>query len=89
MFSCEYCEISKNTFFTEYLWTTASKDKEKVLGLNTWCRGTGDTNISILFLFWINISVRLFKPSIGIYQSYHTKILCKLMDIKYSQAVEI
>ena len=23
-FSCEFCEISKNTFFTEYLWTTAS-----------------------------------------------------------------
>ena len=24
MFSCEFCEISKNTFFTEYLRTTAS-----------------------------------------------------------------
>ena len=23
--SCEFCEISKNTFFTEHLWTTASK----------------------------------------------------------------
>ena len=23
-FSCEFCEISKNTFFTEQLWTTAS-----------------------------------------------------------------
>ena len=23
-FSCEFCEISKNTFFTEYLRTTAS-----------------------------------------------------------------
>ena len=22
--SCEYCEISKNTFFTEHLWATAS-----------------------------------------------------------------
>ena len=22
--SCEFCEISKNTFFTEHLWTTAS-----------------------------------------------------------------
>ena len=21
MFSCEFCEISKNTFFTEHLWT--------------------------------------------------------------------
>ena len=24
MFSCEFCEISKNTFFTEHFWTTAS-----------------------------------------------------------------
>ena len=23
-FSCEFCDISKNTFFTEHLWTTAS-----------------------------------------------------------------
>ena len=23
--SCEFCEISKNTFFTEHLWATASK----------------------------------------------------------------
>ena len=25
MFSCEFCEISKNTFFTEHLWATASE----------------------------------------------------------------
>ena len=24
-FSCEFCEISKSTFFTEHIWTTASK----------------------------------------------------------------
>ena len=24
VFSCGFCEISKNTFFTEHLWTTAS-----------------------------------------------------------------
>ena len=24
MFSCEFCEISKNTFFTEHVWTIAS-----------------------------------------------------------------
>ena len=24
-FSCEFCEISKNTFFIEHLWTTASQ----------------------------------------------------------------
>ena len=27
MFSCEFCEISKSTFFTEHLWTTASPSK--------------------------------------------------------------
>ena len=25
MFSCEFCKIAKNTFFTEHLWATASK----------------------------------------------------------------
>ena len=25
VFSSEFCEISKNTFFTEHLWTTASR----------------------------------------------------------------
>ena len=29
VFSCEFCEISKNTFFTESLRTTASEDKNK------------------------------------------------------------
>ena len=24
VFSCEFCEISKTTIFTEHLWTTAS-----------------------------------------------------------------
>ena len=24
VFSCEFCEISKNIFLTEHLWTTAS-----------------------------------------------------------------
>ena len=24
VFSCEFCEIPKNTFFTEHLWATAS-----------------------------------------------------------------
>ena len=25
VFSCEFCEIFKNTFFTEHVWTTASR----------------------------------------------------------------
>ena len=30
MFSCEFCEIPKNTFFTEHIWTTASEIIQKV-----------------------------------------------------------
>ena len=26
VFSCEFCEIFKNTFFTEHLWATASEE---------------------------------------------------------------
>ena len=26
VFSCEFCEISKNTFFAEHLWKTASEE---------------------------------------------------------------
>ena len=31
VFSCELCEISKNTFSTEHLRMTASVDSEKIL----------------------------------------------------------
>ena len=27
VFSCKFCEISKNTLFTEYLWTTAYRER--------------------------------------------------------------
>ena len=30
MLSCEFCEIPKNTFFTEHIWTTASEIIQKV-----------------------------------------------------------
>ena len=29
VFSCEFCEISKNTFFTEHIWATASVFKSQ------------------------------------------------------------
>ena len=36
VFSCEFYEISKNTFFTEHLWATASGAyKDKRIFLNT------------------------------------------------------
>ena len=34
VFSCEFCEISKNTFFTEDFWATASIFCEVSLGCN-------------------------------------------------------
>ena len=30
VFSCKFCEISKNTFFTGHLWTTASEHTHKL-----------------------------------------------------------
>ena len=30
VFSCEFCEISQKTFFTEHLWVTASERKSEV-----------------------------------------------------------
>ena len=33
MFSCDFFEISKNTFFTVHLWTTASTKGEKMYRL--------------------------------------------------------
>ena len=29
VFSCEFCKLFKNNFFTEYIWTTASKALEE------------------------------------------------------------
>ena len=31
VFSCEFWEISKNTFFTEHLWATASEGQQNKL----------------------------------------------------------
>ena len=32
VFSCEFCEISKNTFLTEHLWAAASEDVKHAQG---------------------------------------------------------
>ena len=34
VFFCDFCEISKNTFFTEHLWTTASGYRIMVTVIN-------------------------------------------------------
>ena len=37
VFSCEFCEIFKNTFFTEHLWTTASGNRSLNYAGWGWC----------------------------------------------------
>ena len=39
MFSSEFCEISKNTFFTEHLWETAS-----LLSFNNLWKAAAESN---------------------------------------------
>ena len=38
--SCEFCEISKNTFFTEHLWATASGNLKQTLSLDYPCNAS-------------------------------------------------
>ena len=34
VFSCEFCEVSKNTLFTEHLWATTSASKDVAISEN-------------------------------------------------------
>ena len=36
VFSCEFCGISKNTFFTEHLWATAFEDAGHIIRVPSW-----------------------------------------------------
>ena len=50
VFSCEFCEISTNTFFTEHLWAIASeKLLSNVLLFSCWT----DNNVYSWFYFQI------------------------------------
>ena len=87
MFSCEFCEISKNTFFTEHLWATASKQVTVPLqclqtakSLISSCRRTGET---ILSNYWqnpkITATVHYFHyNSHHHYHYYHFHYHCKM-----------
>ena len=52
VFSLDFCEISKNTFFTEYLWTTTPKN---IHGLTENNQGVG--HISIFVVSALKMSV--------------------------------
>ena len=40
MFSCEFCEISKNIFFTEHLWWLLLSEKTRILAYFTQCENS-------------------------------------------------
>ena len=68
MFSCEFCEISKNTFFTEHLWTTASSPLGKDFQLNI-LLATAQLDICKLLKFKQKSLFMIFKGGIqGPYQ---------------------
>ena len=64
VFSCEFCEISKNTFFTEHLWMNAYVSWDLVLIrediVDTW-------------VFFFSYSVGLFNVSSVVYISQNNR----------------
>ena len=63
MFFCEFCKISKNTFFTEHFWETASvfifskKRRNEfwcIVGLTTSLRWKDSTFLDLLFLLLLS-----------------------------------
>ena len=45
VFSCEFCEISKHAFFTEYVWATASKQ-------NCFLQIIAKTNLWVIYIYF-------------------------------------
>ena len=61
VFPCEFCEISKNTFFTEHLWATASVCCKfspflKLLSPSKWEKGNGNIKYQ-----WVQSAVEMVK----------------------------
>ena len=52
MFSCEFCEISKSTFFTEHLWTTAPSCSHNSLWLNVHCPTAALLSLVVQLLYF-------------------------------------
>ena len=73
VFSCEFCEISKNTFFTEHLWATASDH-----ALNNF-----PTKLSSRTLLTNEVDSNIEKKCS--LQSHHRTIL---KNVYYSQVLE-
>ena len=54
VFSCEFCEIFKNTFFTKHLWMAASEHCFTHDLITTMNVGTNKSKIKSLEIGWVN-----------------------------------
>ena len=90
MFSCKFCQISKNTFFTEHLWATASVLREgrrlKQIGISIISRLRKENNKKIFFRFLFftfcahpfSFRASLFtkRPYVSLYSDFHYVQTC-------------
>ena len=51
MFSCEFCQIYENTFFTEHLWTTASEEFKLKL------KNLGNIHCILVVCSWTSLKI--------------------------------
>ena len=83
VFSCEFCQISKNTFCTDYLWTTASRSYAKNSAFLKICFITVKTwgfCLSRIFSLF-----RIFPPGLRAFENlkyWKIFIICKTLKIE-------
>ena len=58
MFSCEFCKIFKNTFFTEHLWTTASVIRTAEYGILVIKKTSVKTLQILLYSVFLNMPIK-------------------------------
>ena len=84
VFSCEFCEISKNNFFTEHLWTTVPGSSIEPWGtpaLTSDQSGTCPFNKTLCFLLLRKSHTRFSKlPDIPFCFNFKTRPLCQTLS---------
>ena len=76
VFSCEFCETVKNTFFTEHLWTTTSKCAPSKTFLVDF------PQYSELF-FWASVNVVLTIKALVEFTSVLSSIQIRFFSVKF------
>ena len=84
MFSCEFCQISNHTFFTEHLWSTASilreerrlKQIENLIIFKLHKENNNKKNVFTFFIFYLLWSSSLFSGF-----TFYKEALCFIIFI--------